>query len=102
MSGLNFHTVLEPNHHLVLTVDRHPIDKDVVGHRVEGRGQRLLLHERFQKVINGSQPGLLVGDGFFQLSAARFEAFVAVAKGVMLEYGAWLKTDPDLLHYWYD
>ena len=98
MSGLNFHTVLEPNHHLVLTVDRHPIDKDVVGHRVEGRGQRLLLHERFQKVINGSQPGLLVGDGFFQLSAARFEAFVAVAKGVMpCPVGRLVKRDHGVL-----
>ena len=70
MSGLNFHAVLEPNYHLVLAVDRHPFDKDMVGHRVEGCGKRLLLHERFQKIINGSQPGLLVGDGFFQFCAA--------------------------------
>ena len=76
MSSLNIHTILEPHHHPVLSVDRHSLNKDRVGHRVECRGQSLLLHERSWKIINGSRPGLLVGDGFPQFSAACLEAFV--------------------------
>lgn len=98
VSGLNFHTVLEPNHHPGLAVDRHPFDKNVVVHRVEGCGQRLLLHERSQKIINGSQPGLLVGDGLLQLFAACLEAFVAVAEGIVpCPVGRLVKRDYSVL-----
>ena len=98
MSGLKFHAVLEPNYHLVLAVDRYPFDKDMVGHRVEGCGKRLLLHERSQKIINGSQPGLLVGDGFFQFCAAGLEAFVAVAEGIVpCPVGRLVKRDHSVL-----
>jgi hypothetical protein len=46
VSCLDFHTVLELNYHLVFAVDCHPFDKNMVGHRVESRDQRFLLHER--------------------------------------------------------
>ena len=70
----------------------------MVGHRVEGRGQRLLLHERSQEIINGSQPGLLVGDGFFQFCAAGLEAFVAVAEGIVpCPVGRLVKRDHSVL-----
>ena len=70
----------------------------MVGHRVEGCGKRLLLHERSQEIINGSQPGLLVGDGFFQFCAAGLEAFVAVAEGIVpCPVGRLVKRDHSVL-----